>query len=135
MIGTVLAVAGGFIRYRCYRELGDLFTFEMSIRRDHRLVSSGPYSVVRHPGYTSIMIVMIGVICIHACHGSWLRESGALSTALGRVVVGLYLALVLFITAGLMSRMSKEDEALQKQFPEWVEWRERVPYKLIPWVY
>ncbi|KAG5643598.1 hypothetical protein DXG03_000606 [Asterophora parasitica] len=53
---TLLAGLGGYIRYRCYRELGTLFTFQVAIRKDHRLVTTGPYGAVRHPGYAGVVI-------------------------------------------------------------------------------
>jgi protein-S-isoprenylcysteine O-methyltransferase Ste14 len=67
LLGTFLTGLGGYIRYSCYRELGRLFTFEMSIRKDHKLVTSGPYSIVRHPGYTGAVLTVVGIICWHAC--------------------------------------------------------------------
>ena len=60
-----MASLGGLIRYKCYRALGTMFTFEMSIRKDHMLVTSGPYSIVRHPGYTGIFLVVIGIFLVH----------------------------------------------------------------------
>lgn len=66
LLGTSMTAFGGFIRWRCYRELGKLFTFEMSIRKNHKLVMSGPYAVVRHPGYTGILFTIVGIVCWHA---------------------------------------------------------------------
>lgn len=51
-IGMVAVWIGGAIRIACYRELGRLFTYELTIREKHRLVTSGPYSIVRHPSYS-----------------------------------------------------------------------------------
>lgn len=45
--------------------MGSMFTFEMSIRKNHELVTSGPYAIVRHPGYTSVMLVVIGMLLVH----------------------------------------------------------------------
>jgi len=134
--GCFSAAMGGFIRHRCYRELGWLFTFEMSIRKDHRLIKSGPYEIVRHPGYTGILFTVVGMLCWHASPGSWVRECGIFDTRAGRIAVGMCLGLVSIITGALLSRMSKEDEALAKTFGhEWTEWAAAVPYKLIPKVY
>lgn len=136
VFGTLLTGLGGYIRYRCYRALGRLFTFEMSIRNDHKLITDGPYGIVRHPGYTGILFTITGIICWHASSGSWARECGALETTIGQVAAGIYLGMVSVITTGLMSRMSKEDAALRETFPkEWDQWAAKVPYKLIPWVY
>jgi len=37
----------------------------MSIRNNHKLVTSGPYAIVRHPGYTGVMLVVIGMLLVH----------------------------------------------------------------------
>lgn len=51
----------------CYCELGNLFTFEVSIRNDHKLIQSGPYHTVRHPGYLGVLLSVAGVSCWNAC--------------------------------------------------------------------
>ncbi|KAF8919974.1 hypothetical protein CPB85DRAFT_1429446 [Mucidula mucida] len=136
LLGTLLTVIGGYIRYRCYRELGSLFTFEMSIRADHRLITTGPYAVVRHPGYLGVVCAVLGIVCWHGSSGSWARTCGAFDTKLFQVLSLVFLILVTIITMGLMRRMSKEDEALRKEFhQDWDEWAELVPCKLIPGVY
>jgi protein-S-isoprenylcysteine O-methyltransferase Ste14 len=66
VVGSFLATMGGYIRWECYSALGRLFTFEMSIRDDHRLVTGGPYGWVRHPGYTSVLSTFIGLGIWHA---------------------------------------------------------------------
>ena len=43
-----------------FRHLGQFFRFEASIQKDHQLIVSGLYAVVRHPGYTGMMLVFIG---------------------------------------------------------------------------
>ncbi|KAJ7132867.1 hypothetical protein C8R43DRAFT_1023734 [Mycena crocata] len=133
LLGIALTLTGASIRYWCYRELGNLFTFEMSIRDGHRLVQTGPYNVCRHPAYLGVLLTVAGVFCWNGCPGSWLRECGALETAVGLSVVTTCSVLVLCITAGLLMRMNKEDEALEKHFGEdWVHWSIEVPYKLVP---
>jgi len=136
LAGTLLTGLGGFIRYQCYRELGRLFTFEMAIRKDHRLITSGPYSIVRHPAYTGVLLTVVGIVCWHAGSGSWVRECGPLRTRIGQGAICLYAGLMSLIMTGLMTRMSVEDEALEKTFgKEWTEWEKRVPCRLIPWLY
>ncbi|PFH49778.1 hypothetical protein AMATHDRAFT_146926 [Amanita thiersii Skay4041] len=136
LIGTSLVMLGGYIRYRCYKEMGKMFTFEMCIRRDHELVTSGPYSIVRHPAYTGTLCTCVGMLTWQLSPGSWVRECGALSSVLGQIAFWTYLTLVSTICSGLMLRMSKEEEALKSKFGKaWEEWAERVRYKLVPGLY
>ncbi|KAF8893029.1 hypothetical protein BD779DRAFT_1670030 [Infundibulicybe gibba] len=136
LAGVALVVGGAYLRLRCYKALGTLFTFEMSIRSGHRLVTSGPYSVVRHPSYTGLIPTYLGLGLCHYDHNSWLRQSSVLDTRMGQVFVGFLAILPAFPLVLLLLRMSKEDAALKKKFgKEWEEWARRVPYALIPGVY
>lgn len=47
LIGTGLVIAGGALRWYCYRTLGVMFMFEVTIAKEHKLITSGPYGVVR----------------------------------------------------------------------------------------
>ena len=60
-----MAIFGGIIRHMCYQSMGAMFTVERSIRNDHVLIKSGPYAIVRHPSYTGLLVVFIGMILIH----------------------------------------------------------------------
>lgn len=55
LVGWFFALSGGLIRLASYRALGKLFTFELSIRKDHKLITSGPYSMVRY-----LIVIRIG---------------------------------------------------------------------------
>ncbi|KAF9527272.1 hypothetical protein CPB83DRAFT_768767, partial [Crepidotus variabilis] len=134
-LATALAASGGLIRFLCYRALGSMFTFELAIRRDHKLVTSGPYSLVRHPGYTGVLLAIPGVIIWHAAPGSYARECGLLYTYFGRGCVAFFIPVVSFVTVGLLRRMKKEDQALESVFgQDWRDWAKRVPYNLIPYI-
>jgi len=64
------------------------------------------------------------------------RECGVFDSYIGRGAALIHISLVITIIFGLLARMSKEDNALRREFgKKWEEWAERVPYKLIPWVY
>lgn len=62
VIGTCFAFLGGVMRYICYRTLGRHFTFQLSMQQKHTLVKDGPYSVVRHPGYTAFFLNYTGMV-------------------------------------------------------------------------
>ncbi|KAG1724487.1 hypothetical protein EDB19DRAFT_1834169 [Suillus lakei] len=41
LTGTALIVAGGLLRWWCFRTLGRFFTFHLSVRKEHTLVTTG----------------------------------------------------------------------------------------------
>ncbi|CCM01320.1 uncharacterized protein FIBRA_03369 [Fibroporia radiculosa] len=49
-VGCGLAIIGGLVRYQCYRTLGRMFTYEVAIHDDHKLVTSGPDGDLLHHG-------------------------------------------------------------------------------------
>ena len=129
-------ITAGLIRLQCYRTLGRFFTFEVSIRKGHQLVTSGPYGIVRHPAYTGILFLYIGIILHFTSPGIWLRESAVLDTLPGRMIAFGVAIMLSGVVASLRRRIPLEDEVLKNLFKtEWENWARRVPYCLIPWVY
>jgi protein-S-isoprenylcysteine O-methyltransferase Ste14 len=147
-LGTFIAIAGGLLRLRAYRELGRFFTFEISILKDHELVTSGPFSVVRHPSYTGLLALLWGSALAVAAPGSWVRGvlvdsairdgviSGPAWMSYARAL-GIAVALLQLIpTVGAFDRTHREDETLKREFGEkWDEWAQKTPYRLIPGMY
>ncbi|KAF8890122.1 hypothetical protein BD779DRAFT_1622666 [Infundibulicybe gibba] len=136
ILGFLCIFGGALIRYQCYRTLGKFFTFERSFKRDHVLVTSGPYSVVRHPGYFGSTLNTVGMVLWWGSPGSWVRESGVLETFWGRVALGMYFSVLMAILATLIWRMPKEEAMLKDAFgKQWDEWAQRVPYMLFPGIF
>ena len=135
-IGMVFIISAGVLRLQCYRTMGRLFTYDVSIREGHQLVTTGPYSIVRHPSYTGALLMDIGMIPWFTSGGAWVMESGVMGTLPGTMVVFGIMADISGVCASLCRRMSVEDELLKDKFKEeWENWARRVPYALIPWVY
>jgi len=135
-IGLALIAFGTWIRLMTYHHLGRFFRFEASIQKNHELIVSGPYSVVRHPSYTGIILIFGGMFPWHLSKGSWIMESGLWNTMLGRLLVMLYINMLTSIVIFTLARMSKEDIALRNQFgKKWDDWAERVPYSVFPGIY
>ncbi|KAM5531771.1 hypothetical protein V8D89_014541 [Ganoderma adspersum] len=65
------------------RVVGDavFFTFEVIIKDDHKLITSGPYSYVRHPSYTGILCLTTGAYLMHFGAGGYVaaKSTGARS--------------------------------------------------------
>jgi protein-S-isoprenylcysteine O-methyltransferase Ste14 len=83
--------------------------------RGHRVIDSGPYSIVRHPGYAGLLLAtpFSGLAL-----GSWL------AAAIGLVMSGLILRRVLF-----------EDAFLTKNLEGYAAYTGRVRHRLIPGVW
>ncbi|KDR81040.1 hypothetical protein GALMADRAFT_277115 [Galerina marginata CBS 339.88] len=136
-IGGWLMIIGALIRLVTFRYLGKYFRFEASLQEDHVLITSGPYSIVRHPSYTGLIIAHPGWFLWQFGEGSWVRESGIWNTAVGKVVVMSFGIIIiigpLYLT---LERMSREDRALKMRFgKEWEQWAGRVRYRVIPGVW
>jgi protein-S-isoprenylcysteine O-methyltransferase Ste14 len=80
--------------------------------RQHALVVTGIYSVVRHPMYAGNPLVTVG-----------------LSLWLGSYTAALFAALPLAL---LMVRIGLEERFLRRELPGYREYAARVPYRLLP---
>jgi protein-S-isoprenylcysteine O-methyltransferase Ste14 len=98
-LGAILAITGATLRLRCYQVLGRFFTFKVSlhrsyrtpilagraepilivpvqvaIRREHRLITGPfPYDLFRHPSYTGLVLMSIGLVLRGATSASSLH--------------------------------------------------------------
>ena len=137
LVGWFFAIFGGIIRLACYRTLGNLFTFELSIRKNHRLITSGPYAVVRHPSYAGLIMFILGYSLCHLSGGSWLRECSGLSLdgTVGKVLVSMWAIGGVLSVSVIAARTYKEDTMLKNEFSDWDQWARQVRFKLIPFVF
>jgi len=58
--GEALIVGGVALRVWAMLTLDRFFTFVVTISDDHRVVSTGPYRVIRHPGYAGALLALAG---------------------------------------------------------------------------
>lgn len=90
--------------------------FEVTVRiqtdRGHEVIDSGPYAIIRHPGYVGGMLHAIGI---------------ALSLGSLWALVPASVASVVLIVRTLW-----EDQTLQQELNGYKEYTQKVRYKLIP---
>ncbi|CAA7265235.1 unnamed protein product [Cyclocybe aegerita] len=143
LIGVFLALQGDLLRLWCFRELGKHFTFVLTIQKDHKLMTSGPYAYLRHPSYLGIIFGFVGEVLCHLTRGSWFMECAGKGMTLSNLVL---LALKCLLCVRILSmaatcvmaliRAEEEDRVLKQIFgKEWDEWANRVRYRSIPWIY
>ncbi|KAG2359966.1 hypothetical protein BDR07DRAFT_1413799 [Suillus spraguei] len=136
LAGSLFVMAGGMLRFYCMLTLGKFWSFPLSVRKEHRIVTNGPYSIVRHPSYTGFLFQYIGVVIMHGSEGSWMRQSGILQLPYIKELSAT--VFLMFTTAAFMvvNRSSVEDKMLQRALGEdWENWAKKVKYRLIPGVY
>jgi len=92
-----------YLIYLVHRELGNCFSSGLVIRNNHKLIKTGPYKFVRHPMYSSYLLLFLSSFLIS---GNW--------------AIGLF---GIAVIATLMTiRMVKEEALLVEKFGE--EYRE-----------
>jgi protein-S-isoprenylcysteine O-methyltransferase Ste14 len=84
--------------------------------RGQHVVSEGPYALVRHPGYSAgILIVLASGIAL----GSWLAAA----------------FLVAVVLPFLLYRVVNEDRVLQRRLDGYADYARRVPWRLVPGIW
>lgn len=84
--------------------------------RGQHVVSEGPYALVRHPGYSAgILIVLASGIAL----GSWLAAA----------------FLVAVVLPFLLYRVVNEDRVLQSRLDGYADYARRVPWRLVPGIW
>lgn len=59
---VALSMGGGLLlRWSAILTLGRFFTVNVAIHRNHQVVEAGPYAYVRHPSYTGLLLLLLGV--------------------------------------------------------------------------
>ncbi len=136
MIGLVMIFAGTTLRMICYRHMRNNFTFQLAVRKDHKLVTDGPYAYVRHPSYIGGCNVIVGCLLFNLGRGSWWAECAVASGSPWLLLGVLQFAWAVMFLYGAIPRCKVEDDVLREHFKEeWIQWAKRTPYRMIPFVY
>jgi len=112
-VATVLVASGAALRVWCVRTLGHQFRLVVAVEGGSRLVTDGPYRIVRHPSYAGLLVALAG---IGVANGS------ALSV----------LACTVLPAVGIVRRIRVEEEALAAGFGGEYEEYARRTSRLIP---
>jgi protein-S-isoprenylcysteine O-methyltransferase len=61
VLGILLVASGLAVRVWAVVSLGRFFQYQIEIQKGHRVVTTGPYRYVRHPSYTGMSLVILGI--------------------------------------------------------------------------
>ncbi len=115
-IGTVILLLALWVFRRSHKELGRNWSITLEIREKHKLVTSGPYAFVRHPMYTSFLLMALSQALLLA---NWLVGPMGL--------IGL--AILFFL------RVNKEERMMLENFgPQYQDYMTRTK-RIIPYIY
>jgi protein-S-isoprenylcysteine O-methyltransferase Ste14 len=87
----------------------------VKIQEGHRVVTTGPYAVVRHPLYVAVILLMVSMPL-------------ALGSLYALIPAGVLIVMMLIRTA-------LEDRTLYRELPGYPEYAQRVRYRLLPGVW
>jgi protein-S-isoprenylcysteine O-methyltransferase Ste14 len=111
VLGDVLVVAGSYVYFLVFRE-NSFAAATIQVSADQRVISTGPYAVVRHPLYVGLLITVIGI----------------------PLALGSYWALLLLLPMLplVVWRLQNEEAFLAKSLPGYRQYQQTLRWRLIP---
>jgi len=112
-VGALLIMVGMLIIWQTFRHNSFAAPqVRLQAERGHRVISDGPYGVVRHPMYAGSILWLLGTPLLL---GSWWG-----------------VAAVPLLVAGLAARIVGEERVLRRGLAGYPEYAQRVRFRLIP---
>ncbi len=112
--GDVLFIVGFLLIARVFRE-NTFSSATVTVAEGQRVISSGPYAIVRHPMYAGALTYLVGT----------------------PLALGSYWGLLalLFVLPFLVWRLIDEEHLLLRELPGYADYCRKVRYRLLPFVW
>jgi protein-S-isoprenylcysteine O-methyltransferase Ste14 len=114
LAGDALVAFGFLIVFLVYKE-NTFASATIEVAPEQKIISTGPYKLVRHPMYMGALLLLIGI-----------------PLSLGSLCGLLAIALML---PALIWRLLNEETFLLKNLPGYLEYQNRVRHRLVPFVW
>jgi protein-S-isoprenylcysteine O-methyltransferase Ste14 len=114
LAGEALVALGFLIVFLVYKE-NTFASATIEIVPEQKVISTGPYKLVRHPMYMGAFLLLVG---IPLSLGSWW---------------GLFV--IVLMMPALIWRLIAEERFLGKNLPGYKEYQKRVKYHLVPFIW
>jgi protein-S-isoprenylcysteine O-methyltransferase Ste14 len=113
-VGAILTIAGSALRIWGVHTLGQYYSGHIEVWTGQNVIQSGPYRILRHPGYAGNILQVIGL----------------------PLVVNAYFALALSaaVTGLFIFRLLWEEDWLTKNLAGYTEYKKDT-WRLIPWIW
>jgi protein-S-isoprenylcysteine O-methyltransferase Ste14 len=112
--GDVLVAIGFYLIFLVYRE-NTFASATIEVAENQKVISTGPYAIVRHPMYASAFIYLLGTPL-------------ALGSYWGLVPVAVMMPFLIW-------RLFDEERFLARNLPGYTEYQKRVQHRLVPFVW
>lgn len=112
--GEVVTLLGLSIVFRVFRE-NTFASATIEMVKEQKVISTGPYAIVRHPMYSGALIMLIGT---PIALGSWWG-----------------LLAVVPLAAAMIWRLDEEEKFLAKHLVGYADYRTNVRWRLVPGIF
>ena len=114
VVGDVLVAVGFSLIFLVYRE-NPFTAATIEVMAGQRVISTGPYAIVRHPMYASALLYLLGT----------------------PLALGSYWGLLAFafMAPFLIWRLLDEERVLARDLPGYTEYQRRVRHRLLPLIW
>jgi protein-S-isoprenylcysteine O-methyltransferase Ste14 len=113
-VANIIVFLGYFMVFLVFRE--NTYTSRIvEVEKDQQVITTGPYSIVRHPMYTGMILMFLAT----------------------PLALGSWWALLAFIfwPVVLITRIFNEEAVLHKELPGYTEYCQKVRYRLVPYIW
>jgi protein-S-isoprenylcysteine O-methyltransferase Ste14 len=114
VIANILVFLGYLFVFSVFRE-NSYASRIVEVEEEQKVISTGPYAIVRHPMYTGMMVIYLSM---PVALGSWYA-----------LIVFGFLPLI------LVFRILSEEKILRKDLKGYVEYCEKTRFRLIPYIW
>jgi protein-S-isoprenylcysteine O-methyltransferase Ste14 len=114
ILGIALVALGFLIIFIVFRE-NTFSAATIEVAEDQKVISTGPYAIVRHPMYSAALVMLLGT---PLALGSWWG-----------------LLMLVPMTLVIVWRLLDEESFLSEKLPGYSDYRKTVRYRLVPLVW
>jgi protein-S-isoprenylcysteine O-methyltransferase Ste14 len=114
--GYLLIGFGSVVRWVSIIQLRKAFTVDVAVNNDQKLITTGLYKKIRHPSYTGMILIIIGLAI---AMNSWVSA----------------LIVIIPISLVLIYRINVEEKLLADVFGEKYKAYKSITYRIIPGLY